>query len=731
MRLFLIFFTILLTAHFGCATSPKSRLEAPEPVFVQWEIVDAAGIGVRTGPLLEKAARDTLETRGFDLSDNSNAPWKVTTKARVTRMMRVDRAYRWVVTGTTTTLGPDGLEKTVKWSHAHHLDVEYAAEPRVLEALAFRIADEIDNSAGPLVDTYLNAGTPVETAVSKATPTAEKARPQAAKLQPTPDVPGDLIYFVMVDRFENGDPANDEDADPQDPQAFHGGDLRGLINRIEWIHQLGFKTIWLSPVFTMRDTPFYGHGAFHGYWLENPFEVEPRFGDEALLVELKNALEARGMRLILDVVVNHVAPESERVKTHPDWFHTNGPIQNWDDPKELETYQVHGLPDLNQANPEVYQWLFESTKKWVELLEPDGLRMDAVKHVPNTFWKRFNAEIQGVSKKPMIILGEQLSGDVTDVAKTATDGGFNAMFDFPLHFAMVDVFCKDASPGKLASVLAQDHLYGAQMGVHRQGLVTLLDNHDLSRIVTSCVGDRGRVLQAMRFMFSVRGTPSIIWGTEVGTDGSGEPENRSSMRFEEGHPMISSIQDLAKQRARHRVLETGVDHVLALSDEFFALLRVGDEEAALVVVNTSAALKTVLLPPELQPQRMSVEVPANTTDLVIIDVPTDALKKLKNRIQTPEAAKVRVEARGVELKAGQKLVFAGSLEELGSWDPMNAPEFEVKDGMLVLELALDAGEVAAGKLVVVDGQNSTWEERADRYFLARPGQILLRLDWQR
>lgn len=195
--------------------------------------------------------------------------------------------------------------------------------------------------------------------------------------------------------------------------------------------------------------------------------------------------------------------------------------------------------------------------------------------------------------------------------------------------------------------------------------------------------------------------------------------------------MISSIQDLAKQRARHRVLETGVDHVLALSDEFFALLRVGDEEAALVVVNTSAALKTVLLPPELQPQRMSVEVPANTTDLVIIDVPTDALKKLKNRIQTPEAAKVRVEARGVELKAGQKLVFAGSLEELGSWDPMNAPEFEVKDGMLVLELALDAGEVAAGKLVVVDGQNSTWEERADRYFLARPGQILLRLDWQR
>lgn len=721
------FIWILALLALSCAHQPQTRLAQPTPTWVEWQLVDASGQALTPPQVLSDSVHQSLNERGFQVVESEqDATYRVTVQTTVRRFMRVDGAYRWVAQGAIQVADGAELKSHKTWSYPHYLDVEFAAESRVLSALAPEISGELNQT----LTKFIALGVPSTQIIETNTEVAAKPKPQP-KRQTGPYHPNDSVYYVMVDRFHNGDPSNDGVSDPKDTQAFHGGDIAGLIQKLDWIQTLGVRTIWLSPVFKMRDTPFFGHGAFHGYWLEDPFQVEPRFGDEALLKQLKDELKKRDMRLILDIVVNHVAPESERVKTHAHWFHPHGPITDWKDPVQLETYQVHGLPDLDQSNPEVYTWLFDSTVKWIQLLEPDGLRMDAVKHVSPEFWRRFNAEVQSASKKPLIILGEHLDGDVASVAKTAKEGGFNAMFDFPLHFALVDVFCKDQSPGRLAAVLAQDSLYGDTMGPHRQGLVTLLDNHDLSRIISSCLGDRGRVLQALRFMLSVRGTPSFTWGTEVGIDGSQEPENRSSMRFDDSHPMLAATQDLIRTRAEHSVLREGVDHVLALEDEFYALLRVGKTEAALLIVNTSPALKNIVLPPELQPAKVSQQVAANTTELVIINADPEHLRRLRERISATSRTEVKVEVTGVELKEGERLVFAGSLPELGSWDPKKAPEFKLESGTMVLPLSLDTGAVAAGKLVVISGDNATWEERTDRFFLARAGQDVLRFTWQR
>ena len=156
----------------------------------------------------------------------------------------------------------------------------------------------------------------------------------------------DAIYFVMVDRFENGDPTNDGNIAPNDPQGWHGGDLQGIVQRLDTISEMGFKTLWLSPIHNGRDTNFHEWGAYHGYWVHDLASVHPPFGTYDDVRELSQALEERGMRLMLDVVFNHTGFDAPRRKSHPQWFHDTPSIENWADPVESVTHQVHGLPDL-------------------------------------------------------------------------------------------------------------------------------------------------------------------------------------------------------------------------------------------------------------------------------------------------------------------------------------------------------------------------------------------------
>ncbi|MFZ5440946.1 MAG: alpha-amylase family glycosyl hydrolase [Myxococcota bacterium] len=382
------------------------------------------------------------------------------------------------------------------------------------------------------------------------------------------------IYFVMVDRFEDGDRSNDAEIDRADPQAFHGGDLQGVIERLDWVQALGFDTVWLSPIFKMRTEKWFGHGAFHGYWTWDLSALEPRFGDELLLARLRRELDRRGMKLVLDVVLNHVGPDAPLLTAHPDWFHRRGGVTDWNDREQLVMHDVHGLPDLATEKPEVFAWLLASSKRWLELARPDGFRLDAVKHLPIEFWARFNGAFDGDFTR----LGELLDGDPSTVARTWREGRFTSMFDFPLAFAVADVFCRGESPAKLAAALTNDRRYPDP-----SKLVTLVDNHDLPRILSVCGGDVEKTKQALTFLFAMRGIPSLTWGTEVGLEGAKEPENRPSMRFVE-HPLREHVRAQMKQRLESPALRSGAAVPVEVTPARVVIARIADDGSTVHVV---------------------------------------------------------------------------------------------------------------------------------------------------
>ncbi|QSQ24243.1 glycosyl hydrolase [Pyxidicoccus parkwayensis] len=550
---------------------------------------------------------------------------------------------------------------------------------------------------------------------------------------------GDAIYFVMVDRFANGDARNDGKVDLKDAQAFHGGDLQGVISRLDELKSLGVRTVWLSPVFQMRTEKFYGYGAFHGYWVEDFGKVEPRFGDEALLVKLSEELRRRDMRLVLDVVLNHVGPETKLVREKPQWFHGLGPIDNWNDPRELTMRDVHGLPDLAVEKDEVYQHLLSNSLRWVDAVKPAGFRLDAVKHMPLEFWARYNDALRAHAGKDFLLLGEMLDGDVVLLADTMTKGHFGTMFDFPLAFALVDVFCRDRSPSHLGAVLFNDRLYPAP-----GSLVTLVDNHDLPRVMSECGGDVERVKQALAMQLSARGVPALTYGTEEGLTGKKEPENRGDMRFTVDHPLRGWIAKLLELRRGSEALQGGEMLVLAAREDLFAYARVTPDEAVVIAVNRGKAPVDVALPEGLMKAGLSemlsgfevpwAQGPGRLHSLIVHPGPV-TLFRLKAR-EAGGFGAVAAQARARWRGQGERRTvvittddtsarLVGSGPELGGWKP----ERSLRPESGGFTLSLPVGGVFEYKLVR-DGTPGKfdWEGGDNRLLYVPEGREPLRLN---
>jgi glycosidase len=399
--------------------------------------------------------------------------------------------------------------------------------------------------------------------------------------QASPPPPGGLLYFVLVDRFADAVPDAPDRVDRSDLQAWHGGDLPGIEARLDHLAGLGVTTVWLSPVFHSRQIKFDGHGAFHGYWVEDMDGVEDRFGGDDALRSLATAAESRGISLVLDMVYNHVSFDSPMLEAHPDWFHPPSTIVDWNDPVELVTHQVHGLPDLAQENDAVYHYLLGRSLFWARQTDAAGFRIDAVRHIPQDFLHRLSADLKASQGADFWLLGEDFQGDPVSLSSSFRSGGFDAMFDFPLRYAMIDVFCRDQHPGRLGSVLSMDRLYD-----NPAGLVTFLDNHDLPRIASECGGEQARVASALLFMFSVRGTPSITYGTEWMLEGPQEPENRADIPWSAPPVLADTIRTLQALRAAHPSLSVAAERRIEVVDDAqLRFVRGTATETATIIVN--------------------------------------------------------------------------------------------------------------------------------------------------
>lgn len=635
-----------------------SRTLLPVPEEVEGALRDQLALrNVQLAPVSAAAGKTSAQRLAALVAAAGGSPLVMLVECKVVYFDQMQGRFKWTVFAKLTLARPDDLSNAATREFDVPVFLRFDRE-REHEALV-EAAPAIAERAGQLADEYL-AG---RSDVAAPAPTSSRSPPRA-------------IYFVMVDRFANGDPSNDGDADVNDPAAFHGGDLQGVIDHLDDIQRQGFDTVWLSPVWKTRHAKFFGHGAFHGYWVEDFGEVEPRFGDRRLLRRLSDELHQRHMKLLLDVVLNHVAFDAPLLAAHPDWFHHRGEIKNWNDPAELQDHDVMGLPDLAQEREEVYQYLTGLSKMWIQEIHPDGFRLDAVKHISPAFWKRYNAELHAFAGREFFLLGEDLDGDPAHLARTARDDGFDAMFDFPLYFAIRDVVCEGKPLGRLAAILSLDRTYPGP-----GSLVTLVDNHDLPRVVTACGGDVNKAQAALDVIFAVRGIPSVTYGTEEALAGQGEPQNRGDHRFGEQRLRFPRRDgDAASCRSQ----------ILAFDDSGFELHCAGRADSTIRVT-----------PSGVVPLPGAHAAPMPATRMLAIHLAHAPM------------------TRGAELLA------VGSAPELGAWEPSRGRPLQ--DSMLQVEVP--DGAVYEFKFVVRRADRSVeWESREDRFVFVPPGTGTLRLE---
>ncbi len=395
------------------------------------------------------------------------------------------------------------------------------------------------------------------------------------------DFRSEVIYFVLTDRFHNGDPANDGadggragDAwDPNNPLGWHGGDFAGITEKVEqgYFSDLGVTTLWISPVvrqvpaITATSGPNTGRPfpGYHGYWADRFEAVEPHFGTEAELGELVSAAHRHGLKVILDTVVNHAGYGSSLVGEHPSWFRTGGACGGDD-----RTLCLAGLPDFRQDVPEARAFLDDQVRHWLVTSGADGMRMDTMKHVDDGYWVDFFAPGGAGDPARWWTVGEVFSGDVAQVGRYASELGSPSVFDFPLYSAVVAAVARGGPVAAVAEVFAQDFRHADSTR-----LTTFVDNHDVKRFVSESLEAgydvmtaRERLDAAISLIFLARGIPSLYYGTEIGMPGGGDPfdfplgqSNREDMRFDEvaGSPLAARIGSLAAARAAHPALRFG------------------------------------------------------------------------------------------------------------------------------------------------------------------------------
>jgi alpha-amylase len=444
-----------------------------------------------------------------------------------------------------------------------------------------------------------------------------------------------ILYFILIDRFCNGDSSNDAGNQPlshaaYDPaknnvealKTYQGGDLAGVLQKLDYLDSLGVTALWLSPVFDNADEDFVGWWPYHGYFPVDFFNVDEHFGDLDLLREVIKQAHSRGMRIILDMIYNHAAPSHPWV-TQPEywqeqgyrhWFHPHSSvdgstsISDWQDQQQLENRELNGLPDWAQENPNVYDFMLDYSKFWILATDCDGFRLDAVKHVPRFFWQKLCHDLHKFAGPDFLLLGEVFSGEVDYVA-SYQNLGFNALFDIPLYYTIQRVFAQ-GSPITLLSDIAAANA----AAYHDVILSSLIDNHDVARF-SYYAGEavEQKIKLALTYLWSLDGLPMLYYGTEAALPGAasqnektGEGQdylNRLPMPWREIHGdrrgLVKYIARLDSVRALTSALQKGRIHELYKDYGIYILLKYNAQDARLVLLNNStfAERRSIYLDP--------------------------------------------------------------------------------------------------------------------------------------
>lgn len=352
----------------------------------------------------------------------------------------------------------------------------------------------------------------------------------------------DVMYLITPDRFANGDPSNDvipsmkeKVVNRSDDLGRHGGDLKGIENHLDYIKNLGFTAIWLNPVL---ENDMY-RTSYHGYAATDFYKVDARFGTNEDYRRLCAKAQEKGIKIIMDMILNHSGSEHWFVLDPPtkDWINNNNTYvqtshrrtthqdpyaSEYDKKAFVDGWFVKTMPDLNQNQPQMATYLIQNTLWWIEYSGITGIRMDTYPYPDKEYMSRWNDAI--LKEYPEFnVVGEEWSYNPAVVSfwqrgKINSSGytsSLPSVMDFPIQNAVVQALVEEENWNtgwiKAYEMLGNDHLYPDPFN-----LVIFPDNHDMDRIYTQLGKDTDLLKMAMIYFSTMRGVPQFYYGTEIG-----------------------------------------------------------------------------------------------------------------------------------------------------------------------------------------------------------------------
>jgi len=450
------------------------------------------------------------------------------------------------------------------------------------------------------------------------------------------DAHAQVLYSVLVDRFYDGNPANDAplnrpDVDPR--VDYQGGDLAGITAKIKdgFFDELGINTLWISPItqnpkdawgqYHNPETKFSG---YHGYWPIFNTKIDDRMGTDAELKELLATAHDHDINVILDYVANHMHINSPTLQAHPDWI-TDSILPDgrrnfelWDEARLTTWFDKH-IPTLDLEREEVCDAMTDTALYWIENYDFDGFRHDACKHIPLNYWRMFTHKMKSrYPDRALWMIGETY-GDNQLIGSYVKTGMLNAQFDFNIYHTAIDVLGKDESMMRLAKTINESL---ASYGYHHT-MGNISGNHDKTRFISLAGGavrwdeddkaagwnrvigvtaDGDPLKEAVAFKkalllevinMTIPGVPCIYQGDEYGQCGANDPDNRRMMRFagynENEKWFLEEMEDLIELRREEMPFIYGDYRELYCDDDVLVFSRSYMGETYTVGINKGAA----------------------------------------------------------------------------------------------------------------------------------------------
>ncbi|MBN1304005.1 MAG: alpha-glucosidase C-terminal domain-containing protein [Anaerolineales bacterium] len=413
-----------------------------------------------------------------------------------------------------------------------------------------------------------------------------------------------VFYQIFPDRFANGDPDNDPPntepwGSPPTIWNFQGGDLRGIIQNLDYLVDLGINAIYLNPIFTSPSN--------HRYNTSNYYEIDPKLGSMQDFLALLNTAHQNQIKIILDGVFNHCGRgffafadtlENGERSPYKDWFHIHKfPLDAYG-PGNAENYLgwwgFKSLPKFNTSNPQVRNYILDIARYWIDQ-GIDGWRLDVPGEIDDDdFWAEFRQVVKSANREAYLV-GEIWTAD----PRWANDSHFDGLMNYPLKNALVDCFKGKNTVSQLAGRI--NSLLTLYPHENTLGMYNPLGSHDTERIYTLLDQSLEKVKLAFLFLFAYPGAPAIYYGDEIGLEGHKDPECRKAFHWDSTQwkgDLRPWIQTLIENRKTNPSLRYGEFKQLLAEDhkKVFAFSRTYEGQSLLVLLNFSETAQEILVP---------------------------------------------------------------------------------------------------------------------------------------